>query len=217
MACSLSFLQDYAVDGQKLLECIVTGDETWVHHYTPELKRASMQWRHPWSPRPRKFKVVKSAGKVMATVFWDCKGILLVDVTEHGTTVNAAAYCETLKKLKDAIRRKRPGLLSKGVLLLHDNARPHSAKATQELLQQFQWTILQHPAYSPDLAPSDYHLFPALKQYLSSQRFESDDDVTTAVKQWLCRQGTDFYHEGIEKLVVRYDKCLNLFGDYVEK
>jgi hypothetical protein len=51
----------------------------------------------------------------MATVFWDVHGVLLVDFTPPGSTINAAAYQETIKRLKEAIRRKRPGLLTKGL------------------------------------------------------------------------------------------------------
>ena len=58
---------------------IVTGDETWIHHYDPETKQQSMQWKHASSPSPHKFKVQASAGKIMCTVFWDAEGILLID------------------------------------------------------------------------------------------------------------------------------------------
>ena len=217
MACALAFFQQYAMNGHEFLSRIVTGDETWVHHHTPETKRASMVWKHPWSPPPQKFKVVKSAGKLMATVFWDIQGVLLVEFLEKGTTINAASYCETLSRLRNAIKRKCPGLLTRGVMLLHDNACPHAATVTQQNLECFKWTIIDHPPYSPDLAPSDFHLFPALKEHLSGQRFSTDDDIKSAVTKWLNAQGTDFYRVDIEKLVPRLDKCLNKNGDYVEK
>jgi histone-lysine N-methyltransferase SETMAR len=67
--------------------------------------------------------------------------------------------------------------------------------------------------YSPDLAPSDFHLFLRLKKFLSGQCFFNDDDVKEAVK-WLSSQAATFY-EGIQKLVPRYDKCLNNGGNYV--
>jgi hypothetical protein len=67
----------------------------------------------------------------MATVFWDHKGVLLVDFLTKGDTVNADRYCDTLSRLREAIHRKRPGLLRTGVILLHDNARPHSANHTR--------------------------------------------------------------------------------------
>ena len=88
----------------------------------------------------------------MLAVFWDSQGVLLEHYLERGTTVNSVGYSEMLSTgLKPAIRIKRQGLLSSGVLLLHDNARPHTALQT---LVKLDFTVLEHPAYSPDLAPS---------------------------------------------------------------
>ncbi|GFN74998.1 histone-lysine N-methyltransferase SETMAR [Plakobranchus ocellatus] len=74
-----------------------------------------------------------------------------------------------------AIRRKRPGLLRRGVVLQHDNATPHSANFTQQWLQRYGWEILPHPAHNPDLAPSDSHLFGPLKRHLGGMAFETED------------------------------------------
>src|ERR1051325_474631 len=71
MTTSLDNLQRYNDEGEAMLERIVTGDETWVDRYQPESKQALMQWKHKDSPTPTKFRVVPSAGKVMARVFWD--------------------------------------------------------------------------------------------------------------------------------------------------
>ncbi|GBM93914.1 hypothetical protein AVEN_157695-1 [Araneus ventricosus] len=95
----------------------------------------------------------------MTTIFWDRKGILLMDFMPKGTTINANRCCETLRKL---LR----GILSGGIVLLHDNSRPHTAAATQELLDQFGWEIFDHLPYSPDLAPSDFHIFLKRKGFL---------------------------------------------------
>jgi len=69
MMTSLDNLQCYKTEGEAMLERIVTGDETWVHHYQLETKQASRQWKHKESPTPTKFKVVPSASKIMSTVF----------------------------------------------------------------------------------------------------------------------------------------------------
>ncbi|GFV18768.1 histone-lysine N-methyltransferase SETMAR [Trichonephila clavipes] len=119
MACALDFLDRYH-KGDPFLERIVTGDETWVSHITPESKRQSMEWRHTNSPVRVKAKRTISTRKVMATVFCDRHGVLLVEFMQQGTTINAAAYCATLTKLRRAIQNKRRGLLMSGVLLLHD-------------------------------------------------------------------------------------------------
>jgi len=100
----------------------------WVHHYMPESKQSSEQWKHVSSPSPKKFKLQPSAGKVMACIFWDIRGVVLVDFLPKGQTVNAAYYCALLSdRLRLAIRSYRPDLLRKGVILQHDNAPPHTA------------------------------------------------------------------------------------------
>jgi histone-lysine N-methyltransferase SETMAR len=111
------------------------------------------------------FKVLStpSAGKVMLTMFLDSQGVLLAQFQKRGENLNSASYCKVLLKLRDAIRRKRPSQLAKGVLLHHGKERPHTARAIQERIQELQWELLEHPPYSPDLAPSDFYLFGPLK------------------------------------------------------
>ena len=105
--------------------------------------------------------------------------------------------------------------LSFGNCVIHDNARPHTA-ATQNLITIFGWEQFDHPPYSPDLAPSDFHLFLHLKSFLAGRRFH-DNEVKEAVTMCFALQAASFYDEGIQKLVQRYDKCLNHGGNYVEK
>jgi len=154
----------------------------------------------------------------MCTEFWDRQGIFLVEVLPQGTTVNSAVYCETLKKRRRVIQNKRRGMLSTTILLLHDNGRPHSAAQTQDLITSFRLEQMDHPPpYNPDLAPSDFHLFLHLKKSLGGKGFDDDDDLKDAVQKWLTSQAAAFYEEGVQKLVPRYDKCLNNGGEYVGK
>ena len=71
-------------DPDAFLLSIVAQDKTWVHHFDPELKSQSLQWKHSSSPPPRKFKVVPSSGMVMTSVFWDCEGIIYIDYLQKG-------------------------------------------------------------------------------------------------------------------------------------
>ena len=100
MMISLDNPQHYKTEGEAMLERIVTDDEAWVHHYQPETKQALKQWKHKELPTLTKFKVVSSASKVMATVFWDMRGVLLVEFQEHSRTGNASSYCSLLEQLK---------------------------------------------------------------------------------------------------------------------
>jgi hypothetical protein len=98
-----------------------------VHHYQPKSKHASVQWKHPSSLSAKKFKVTPSAGKVVLTLFWDSQGVLWAHFEKCGENLNSVSYCKVLLKL----HRKCPGQLVRGVLLHHDNARPHTAQGTQ--------------------------------------------------------------------------------------
>jgi histone-lysine N-methyltransferase SETMAR len=103
------------------------------------------------------------------------------------------------------------------VLLHHDNARPHTSLRTREAITKLQWTVLSHPPYSPDLAPSDYHLFGPLKDAICGKRFEDDEEVITEVKRWLRQRPAECYREGTQALASRWRKAKDLEGDYVEK
>jgi histone-lysine N-methyltransferase SETMAR len=147
----------------------------------------------------------------------NAQNVLLVEFMPQGTTINAESYCATLRRLQYAIQNRWWSLLSSGLMLLQDNARSHDAARTQAMLQKFDWEVFEHPAYSPDLDPSDFHLFPKLKEFLGGRRFKSDEEVKDAVKECLNGLAAEVYDEGIQKLVTRYGKCHNVGGDYVEK
>jgi histone-lysine N-methyltransferase SETMAR len=138
-------------------------------------------------PKCSKFKVTPSAGKAMLAVFCYSQGVLLTNFQKRGENVNSASYCEVLLKFRDAISRKGPGQLARGVLLHHDNAGPHTARATQERIQELKWQLLEYPPYSPDLAPSDFPLSGPLKNHLGGTRFADDEEVETEMRKWLRR------------------------------
>jgi len=174
----------YVQEGDEFLDSNVTGDETRVFQNTPESKQHSLLWCHIHAPRNKNINTSISGKKIMASVFCDRKGILLVDFMPPGATINAAAYCDTLTWLRWAIQNKRRGMLSHGMYLLHDNACPHSAHVTTALLEKFKWDKLDHPPYSPDLVPSNFHLFLHLKKHLARKKFNDDDEVQEVVMMW---------------------------------
>jgi [histone H3]-lysine36 N-dimethyltransferase SETMAR len=211
----LQLLHRYAREGDAFIDQIVTGDESWAHHFDPENKRQSMEFRHLGSPPPRKFKVVASAGKVLMTIFWDCQGIVHTEFLKRGNTINSDRYVETLKKLRRRLQRIRPG---KNAILQHDNARPHTSQKTQAALQHLRFhDILPHPPYSPDLAPCDFFLFPKLKEHLKGQHFTNDEEVKAEVRRWCRGKRPDFFLDGMHQLVHRWRVCVDKDGDYVEK
>ena len=102
--------------------------------------------------------------------------------------------------------------LTKGVLFLHDNAPANRALATQKKLAYLGFQCLDHPHYSPDLAPSDYHLFPGLKKKLKCRHFSSDTEVVAAAETWLDGQPSEFFLSGLQKLEQGAKKCIERRG-----
>jgi histone-lysine N-methyltransferase SETMAR len=97
-------------------------------------------------------------------------------------TINSEVYCQQLDRVNECLKEKRPHLVSrKGVVFHPDNARPHVSKMTQQKIKELNWEILDHPPYSPDLAPSDYHVFRSLRNHLNNKKFERLEEVNDAI------------------------------------
>lgn len=188
-------------------------DETWIRSYEPELKRQSSEWRHPDSPRPQKYRREQSKVKQMMIFAYDYIGIILADAVPVGQTVNKEYYADFIsKKLRNALRRKRPNLQP---LILHDNARCHTAQTVVETLDNLNWEVLPHPAYSPDLSPPDFHLFPKLKEPMRGKRYSTLDELSAAVKTRIRAMNTEGT-EDIFKLTQRWESVIRNGGDYIE-
>ena len=119
----------------EFLLCVVAVNENWVHYYEPEYKALSRRWVGPGSPRLKKFKTQPFSGKVMATVFWDVKGVIMLDFFPKRSTITAVYYANLLDQLRTAIRENCRGKLSKGVLLQQDNARVHTCKVAMDAVE----------------------------------------------------------------------------------
>ena len=107
-------LEFFRGDPNDFLSRLVTMDETWLYHYDLETKQQSMEWRHSGSPRSKKIRVQKSAGYVLAEIFWDQDGILLIYYLPKGQTINAEYYSSLMVQLKDILKKKRRGKFTKG-------------------------------------------------------------------------------------------------------
>lgn len=206
-----------AEHGEAYLNSIITGDETWLHHYDPESKQASSVWKTPSSPTPKKAKVVRSARKVMMISFFDYRGMVYQHEVPPRTTVNGEYYKQVLKHLAEHIRRKRPELYPSGWRLHHDNARPHVCNIVTQYLARKNIECVPHPPYSPDLAPCDFFLFPRLKSDLRGQRFESSMAVVKKAEAVLKSMSQNGFQHVFQEWQTRWAKCIQLNGDYFEK
>ena len=202
----------------KLVDNILTGDETWVYFYDPETKEQSRQWVTNEEDTPLKFRRERSVGKVMAAVFFRRCGILPPVLLEYGATVTADWYCAVcLPQVLQSLAQERPKMREKGIFLHQDNAPAHRARTTQDFLQSTQLVQLPHPAYSPDLAPADFFLFPRMKKNLKGRHFNSREELVIALQAELDRFSGADLRGCFEAWFQRLQKCLDLAGNYVEK
>jgi hypothetical protein len=143
MGLSLQRLLRYA-DDEDMLNRIVTGDESWVHHYQPESKCASMQWKRSSSPSTKKFKVtcIPSIGRVMLTVFWDSPGVLLAHFQKRDENMNSASYCEVLLKLRDTVRKKGSRPTVKGYCFIMTMPDPIQPKQPRREFKKYSGNFL---------------------------------------------------------------------------
>jgi len=195
----------------------VTVDETWIHQYTPESRQATRVWTASDERPPTLVRTATSTKKTLATVFWDMHGILLIDYMPTGSTITGEYYARLLDQLKHAIVTKRPGLQRKKVLIHQDNAPAHTSCVAMAKVAEWGFEIVEHLAYSADLAPSDYFLFKNLKSYLSGKRYATNEEVISAVHAYFESQDSTFYSNGIHALRDRWTRALSIRGKIFPK
>ena len=115
------------------------------------------------------------------------KGVLYKELLEPGETITAERYSNQLLKVNEKLQDLRPysGHSKRKIILLHDNARPHIVFFTKNTIEKICWEVLPHPVYSPDLAPTYYHLFRSLEHILSGQYFKNCEEVEKCIDRYI--------------------------------
>ena len=133
-----------------------------------------------------------------------------------GELVAAEVYCSQLQCVHESLLKSHPALPNRWkVLLLHDNVKPHVTKKTQMKLMKLEWEVLPHPPYSPDIAPSDYHLFRAMDNSMQNKEFRNDDELKQEVDKFLTSRTRQFWEVVIDSLMDRWQKVIECDGDYL--
>ena len=194
---------------------IVTGDEKWIYYDNPTNKK---QWLSPCQSATASPKPDIHRKKVMLCVWWDIKGIIYYELLEPKQTINAERYSQQLRRLNEKILEKRsgPGHGNRKVILLHDNARPHVAMKTKETIIDLGWEVMSHPAYSPDLAPSHYHLFRSMEHFLRDKSFDENQNLGNQLDAYFDMKPQSFYRDGIRQLPLKWQKVIDNQGNYFD-
>ena len=156
-------------------------------------------------------------GLTIKFVNFDIRGIVHYEFVPTGQTVNQVYLLEVLKRLREKVRRKQPELFTNNSWILHhDNAPAHTALSVREFLATKQITVLEHPAYSPDLAHSDFFLLPKIKEILKGRHFDDIDDIrsnTTAALKAIPQNEFQNHFEGWTRC---WHRCVASQGEYFE-
>ena len=172
---------------------------------------------HPSLPKTGKFIRKQSNLKLMMICAYDSSGVLLMHKVKPGQTVNGSYYWTFLQRhLRNAIRKKRPELLQRSPIILHDNAAAHKCSVVTELLTSYGWHVLEHPPYSPDMSPPDYDMFPKLKENLRGIRFENLEELEAAASAQIRHINHCCLATGVAKLPTRWHEVIQKKGHYFE-
>lgn len=215
-----AFVRSWRPDWANFLNRIITVDETWLPLESHGTVKSTAEWRSAGQSRPTRARLPSNRKKFMATVFWDCEGVILVDffkkpLDSKNKGMDGAYYAKLVHKLRELLPIKRRGKLARGVLLLQDNARIHTTREVRAVLDKYKFELVPHPPYSPDSAPSDYHLFPNLKNHLSNMKFADESELMSGLQAYFGAQPESFYYSGIDKLLAKQKAVIQMKGEHL--
>lgn len=199
---------------EPFLDRIVTCDEKWILY---DNRRRSAQWLDRDEAPKHISKPELHQKKVMVNVWWSAAGLIHHSFLKPGETMTTERYCQQLDEMHQKLQRMCPRLVNmKGPILLHDNARPHVSMTTRQKLHELGYETLDHPPYSPDLSPTDYHFFKHLENFLREKCFKTQEDAKNAFAEFVDSRSSDFYAVGISKLATRWQRCVDSNGFYFD-
>ena len=191
VTASRALLQQFQCGGDAFLQSIITQDETILSLYMPKSKQGAKVWLGAGDSAPEEPRIKSPNGRILMSIWWDCKGPILLKFYGKGETMKGLDYANEIIQLRKEIKQKRRGMLSNGVKLLFDNSPVHKANVSQDAIAECGFQVIDHPPYSPDLAPSDFWLFPQLKSKLWGMLFRCQEELELAVADVLSQYSDD--------------------------
>ena len=149
----------------------------------------------------------------MLSVFWNMKGIVYFELRKFSKTITSQIYAEQLKKVDEILRER--GVNPRTIHLLAHNFRVHTSNLAQNTIEELGWKLVPHPPYSPDIAPSDYHLFLSMQHSLANQQFNNYQEVEIWVQDYFASQEPESFESGIRSLRKKWKNIVDNFGEYL--
>lgn len=202
-------LKKFEEDGNKSLDQLITLGETWIHIYEPHFKQ------EPNASPPKIKKASAICQKILALIFWNANGILLIKYVRKVQKVNDEYLCNLLEHFDQTLQEKRPNLFTEPILFYPDLEQIHHNPLILSKLDQMNYKLLKQPIQSPDFSPSAYFLFTKLENFLQAKRFTDADDAIEAVEQYFQGLPASNYKRGIETLYKHWIECIALGGNYI--
>ncbi|GFV41153.1 mariner Mos1 transposase [Trichonephila clavipes] len=189
------------------MKLIITGDESWAYGYDPETKHQSSQWKNPVLLGQRKHG---RCDQIHGDCVFRC-------ICEQGQTVNKEFYLDVMRRLREAVHRKRLVLWLSSRWMLHHGGTPaHTTNLVQKFLTKHGAIQVSRPPYSPDMSPSDFFLFPKIKNTSKGHRFQDIETMKLNSTQQLQAISKSEFQKCFEDWNHRWAKCVTANGAYFE-
>jgi histone-lysine N-methyltransferase SETMAR len=197
------------------LDQILTGDECIFYHRKIEKRQATATWKRKGEPPECIVKRDRYEAKTMICIFFRSSGPVLVHAVTKGTTIDHQYYIENcLGPAFNELEKQRPKSGLHGIKLLHDGAKPHVHSNTSNFIESNGIIEINHPPYSPDLAPCDFWLFDHIKKQLED--YTSSKALLKGITKVLENIPKKEYLKTFKKYVERLEFCIEAEGDYFE-
>jgi histone-lysine N-methyltransferase SETMAR len=194
---------------------VITGDESWFRHKQFGRKISNKAWVGAGDPPPTVVRGSRFVPRTLFSIFFKSNGSMLIHRIERGRNIDHHYYInQCLRPLIDEIKRQRPSYGTRGIKILHDNARPHVHNRTSDYLESEGLTIIPHPPNSPDLSPCDFWLFDLIKENLADQ--SDAESLHDAVIDFMNSITQDEYKKTFDKWIERMQLCVHNDGHYFE-
>ena len=192
---------------KSFLHRIVIGDEKWIYYDNPKHRKS---WGNPGHASTSSAKPNIYGSTLLLCIWWDQLGVVYYELLKPNETITGDCYRLQLMRLSRGLKKQRPLYEQRHdkVISQHDNARPHIAKPVKTYLETLRWEVLPNPTHSPDIAPSDYHLFLSMTHGLAEQHFHSYGNAKKWVDSWIASKNVSFFRCGIQMLPERWEKVV---------